>query len=115
MGLALHLSEIISDVVEPMVGGLKGREVISTEDMIARAEKENSKNENWTPTSWWENKVDGNFTTCGTCVGKSDYVFEEGTPELCNCEKKTSPNKLGLSCAKLRASFILPGCYLIFV
>ena len=36
MGLGLHLSEIISDIVEPMVGGLRGKEVISTEDMVAR-------------------------------------------------------------------------------
>ena len=34
---------------------------------------------------------------------------------LSHSNNKNNNNKLGLSCAKLRASFNLPGCYLIFV
>ena len=78
VGLGLHLSEIISDVVEPMVGLMKrGREVISTEDLLAKIEKLNKSMSDWTPLSWWEGKARNGYISCGTCVGKTDYNFDE--------------------------------------
>ena len=41
------------------------------------AEKLNGEMGKWTPTSWWEGKIDGGYITCGTCIGSSDYIFDE--------------------------------------
>ena len=49
-GMNIHISEVVSEVIEPLVetfvGGL---EIISTEDMLAHIDELNEKNENWTP------------------------------------------------------------------
>ena len=45
LGINLHISEIVSDLLDPVVMVFKeGREVISTEDMVARLEILNEKN-----------------------------------------------------------------------
>ena len=86
MGMGLHLSEIISDLIEPMVGRLKGgREIISLEDLLARIDKLNLLNKGWTTTKWWEGKTSGKYIACGNCMGREDYIWEEELPELCNC------------------------------
>ena len=42
MGINMHLSELVSDILDPVVSIHKGgREIISTEDMVARAERLN--------------------------------------------------------------------------
>ena len=55
MGMNLHLSEVISDLVEPLVDMyVGGRESISTEDMIAKVVGLNEKNMGWSRWSWFE-------------------------------------------------------------
>ena len=55
MGMNLHLSEVISDLVEPMVDKFEeGRESISTEDMIAKFVSLNETNRGWSKWSWYE-------------------------------------------------------------
>ena len=45
LGMNRHISEIVSDALDPVVSTYQGgREVISTEDMIARAEIKNEVN-----------------------------------------------------------------------
>ena len=41
VGMNLHLSEVIYDILEPLVGTIKGCEVISTEDFLARVDNMN--------------------------------------------------------------------------
>ena len=54
LGINLYISEIVSDILDPVVGEYKGgMEIISTEDMIARAEILNDGNNGWTETSYW--------------------------------------------------------------
>ena len=53
-GLNLHISEIILDLLEPLVGTIKGgKELISTEDFIAKVELLNCKMMGWTRSSMW--------------------------------------------------------------
>ena len=55
MGMNQHISEVVSDFIEPVVDTFEGGlEIISTEDMLARIDELNKKMENWTPFSWWE-------------------------------------------------------------
>ena len=70
MGMNMHMSEVISDFIEPVVDTFEGGlEIISTEDMLARIDILNEKMKNWTPTSWWEGVTDGDFEACGKCEG----------------------------------------------
>ena len=65
-----HLSEIISEVLEPVVDAYKGgNEVISSEDMVARVVDLNS---GLTGPGWWEGKEtkDGMYEACSSCVGR---------------------------------------------
>ena len=85
-GLNVHLSEIVSDILEPIVGVLKGgREVISTEDLLANCEDLNNKMVGWKKTTWWEGKTLDNYEACGDCMGSMDYIYDGKSPELCNC------------------------------
>ena len=87
VGIGLHLSEIVSDLIEPMVGRIEGgREIISGEDLLARVDKINVENRGWTPVSWWAGKNSGNFEACELCIGDDEYVWDEGEPELCKCK-----------------------------
>ena len=62
VGLNMNLSEIVSDVLEPMVGTLEGGfEVISTEDMVANIEGVNSEMVGWTKSIAWEGVVENNL------------------------------------------------------
>ena len=50
VGMNLYLSEIVSDIMEPLVGNIKdGKEVISTEDMLANVRVTNHGMEGWHP------------------------------------------------------------------
>ena len=84
-GMNLHLSEIISDILEPLVETLGGDEVISTEDMLALVDILNTKNNGWHPGSWWEGKMGGDFQACGNCRCSNDYEFSLEKPERCGC------------------------------
>lgn len=86
-GMNIHISEIVSEVVEPLVSNIEGGlEIISTEDMLAWIDELNRKNESWTPSSWWEGVSEQEFESCGKCVGKVDYEYNDEKPELCECE-----------------------------
>ena len=93
-GINLHLSELVSDLMEPMVGAIKGgREAISTEDMVAKVEGVNKNMEGWTKTSWWEGEKVENYVACGKCEGKFDIqMWDEKAPELCTCGMTDSPD-----------------------
>ena len=98
LGLNLHLSEIISDLVEPLVDMYPGgRENISTEDMISRFEALNEDNSGWTNWSWWEGQIWGEYVACGKCVGNWDMVYEESNPEKCGCMWVKTEEQAGLS------------------
>ena len=92
-GINLHLSEIVSDVLEPMVGRVTGGyEVISTEDTLARLEDVSESMRDWTPSSWWEGRVFEGWTACSKCVSLADYVWNEDKPSLCRCVDKMGKN-----------------------
>ena len=58
----LHLSEIVSELVEPLVARYEGgREVISTEDLLARVVEMNEANKGWSKWSWWEGQRWGDY------------------------------------------------------
>ena len=53
VGMNMHLSEILSDILEPIVGTLEGgEEVISTEDLLARIDELNMKFKGWYEGQW---------------------------------------------------------------
>ena len=80
----LHLSEVVSDLVEPLVDRyIGGRECISTEDMLARFNGMNKGNKGWTSWSWYEGQVCEEYMGCGTCVGDWRSEFDMSEPELC--------------------------------
>ena len=57
VGMNLHLSEILSEVTEAVANCWEdSKEVISTEDMIARLHELNKRKKDWTEESWWEKK-----------------------------------------------------------
>ena len=86
LGMNLHISEIISEIIEPLVDTFDGgREVISTEDLLARIEKVNQKMKGWSKYSWWDGQTWENFVACGSCVGDEKVKFDENQPELCGC------------------------------
>ena len=93
LGMNLHLSEVVSDILEPLVGTLEeGEEVISTEDLLAKIDKLNILMEGWTSGTWWENKTHGNYIACGKCLGTPLDTREKAQvlPELCNCGREES-------------------------
>ena len=68
----LHLSEVISDILEPIVGTIEGGvEVISGEDMLAKVDRLNETNQGWSKYSWWEGQTVDEYVSCGTCGGSS--------------------------------------------
>ena len=83
-GVNLHLSEVVSDILEPMVGRVKGGcEVISTEDTLARFEDITTSGRGWTSTSWWEGVSQDGWVACGVCKSPDEYVWCEEDPALC--------------------------------
>ena len=69
-GMNIHISEVVSEMVEPMVDAYEdGNEVISTEEFKAKVEILNEKNKNWNKWQWWEGitSLDGRFECCIKC------------------------------------------------
>ena len=98
LGMNLHLSEIISDVVEPLVDTYQGgRENISTEDMIARFVTMNEDNIGWTSWSWWEGLVWNEYIACSRCVGEWSLKYDKEVPEMCSCMWVVTKEQAGLS------------------
>ena len=76
LGINLHLSELVSDILDPVVGEYRGgREIISTEDGIARMEKLNDQNEGWSSYSYWEDMIEEEYRACRECVGDEEYTW----------------------------------------
>ena len=91
-GMNLYLSEIISDILEPIVETLAGgEEVISTEDLLARIDKLNMEMVKWSPYTWWEGKTVENYVACGECGGNDETNWDMSTPELCDCGRTDIP------------------------
>ena len=87
-GMNMHLSEMISEVVEPVADVYKhGFEAISTEDLLANLMMVDKMYEGWSPTKWWDGLTDesGMYEACGVCVGKEEYEYDEENPEFCKC------------------------------
>ena len=81
-GQNVHLSELNSEIMEAVVEAYDGGvEVISTEDMNAKWEMINKKNENWSPGIWWHDVEDEDYVACGKC-----WQSEE---EWCRCTDQT--------------------------
>ena len=87
LGINLHISEIVSDILDPIVASYRGgKEIISTEDMVARLEIKNESNRGWSPTSYWGGKKFDEYAACEVCDGDDEYEWDEEHPELCKCE-----------------------------
>ena len=99
MGLNLYLSEVVSEISEPMVGTLDGgAEVISGEDLIANMDILNEGIEGWHVGWTCEGVTEGNLVSCGTCNGSDDGDFDD-QPEVCKCEgtsKDTCDNDMNI-------------------
>ena len=69
----IHISEVLSDILEPMVDAYEGgQEIISTEDCKARIENLNEANKDWDKWKWWSGKRtnDEKFECCLVCTRK---------------------------------------------
>ena len=87
LGMNLHLSEVVSDLVEPLVDKYEGgRENISTEDLIARVVGLNDSNQDWHKWSWWKGQTWGAYEACDNkCAGDWGDIQLNEDPELCKC------------------------------
>ena len=86
LGVNMHLSELVSDILDPVVSNYEGgREIISTEDMLARSERMNTENEGWSERSYWGDLETDEYKACTTCRGEEGYTWDEGMPEVCTC------------------------------
>ena len=67
----IHLSEVLSEIIEPLVDAYEGGdEIISTEDFKARIETTNEGNTEWTKWRWWSDKttVCKKYVCCKECA-----------------------------------------------
>ena len=87
LGINLHISEVVSDILDPVVELVEGgKEIISTEDMVAKVEMLNDKMKDWNPGKYWAGMVEEDMIACDECVGTDIGEYSRGTPELCECE-----------------------------
>ena len=71
----MHLSELVSDILDPIVNNYDGgKEIISTEDGIARIEGMNMDNQGWSDRSYWGGMETSEYMACDTCRGEDGYV-----------------------------------------
>ena len=71
VGMGFYLSEVVSDLTEPLVSHIEGGvEVVSTEDLLAMVDRTNTRNAEWTRSSWWDGKTFEKYTACGVCEGR---------------------------------------------
>ena len=88
LGLNMQLSEIVSDLLDPVVATYKGgKEIISTEDMVARVVLVNGESEHWSRRSFWRGMIWEEYRACDVCEGVDGYKWNEDDPELCSCEE----------------------------
>ena len=94
-GMNLHLSEILSEILEPVADRVENScEVISTEDIVARMLVKDKSLVGWHERSWMRNVVREGFSACMECRGSEDYEFDKNNPELCKCG--TSPLEVNI-------------------
>ena len=89
-GMNLHLSEALSEMIEPLADIYEGaNEIISTEELKAKIEALNLKNEGWTKWRWWDGITtkNGRFLCCSKCV-------PEQVPPALDSEDASSPVRL---------------------
>ena len=99
----LHLSEVVSDLVEPLVDRfVGGRESISTEDMIAKFVDMNETNRGWSRWSWYEGLKYEEYIGCGTCEGEWTRVLKMDEPELCVCDRGMTPGYVRVTAKWMR-------------
>ena len=101
----LYLSELVSDLIEPVVSTIEGgEEVISTEDLLADIEELNSSNEEWSSISWWEGKTADKYIGCGKFEDDIKKV-QYSTPSLCRCNDSTRSED-----GKTKTTALFDGC-----
>ena len=87
LGINLHISELVSDILDPVVGRYEGgKEIISTEDMLARIEILNEATRGWKEDQYWGGMKTMEFRSCEDCSGEEGYIWSEDEPEVCHCE-----------------------------
>ena len=88
IGINMHISEIVSDLLDPVVAVYRGgREIISTEDLLARVVLMNELQEGWSCRSFWRNLTCEEYRSCMVCDGEDEYCWDDDAPELCRCEE----------------------------
>ena len=103
----LYLSEVVSDIIEPIVGTIEGgEEVVSTEDLLANIEGINSSNMEWSNISWWEGKESNSVVGCGRCTDDvPDNLRSLEKPEKCRCPNQVV-NEDGDGVTKTTSSYV---------
>ena len=87
LGINLHISEIVSDILDPVITTYRGgREIISTEDLIAKAEILSEEKRRWSRDSYWGGIMTREFRACEDCSGEDEYVWDPEQPEVCTCD-----------------------------
>ena len=77
---------MVSDILDPVIELVKdGREVISTEDLLAQIEILNEKLKNWDRGSFWAGMKEEDMVACEVCVGSDNPNYTRDSPELCAC------------------------------
>ena len=95
VGMNLHLSEIISDIMEPIVETLEGgEEVISSEDLQANLEGLNKDNKEWHSRTWWGTIWDDDVEACIECESDEGYEYDINNPDLCRCSNSKASSNL---------------------
>ena len=99
-GMNIHISEVLSEIVEPLVDTYEGgQEIISTEDCKARIEIMNEKNEDWDKWKWWNGMrtEDEKYECCTVCTRRfEDRSMEQVdgmriSQNIKGAKKKASP------------------------
>ena len=87
VGMNLYPSEVVSDIVEPMVGNIEGgSEIISTEDMVGNVVELNVGMSGWNKGHAWDGVEEMGYTACGKCIGNEELEWNEDEPEWCQCK-----------------------------
>ena len=88
-GQNIHMSELTSEIIESVVTAYKGGvEIISTEDMLAKWDKLNIQNKDWSSGTWWDGFEEDDLVTCGKCPGE-----DEDQSGLCTCPGDIVPDE----------------------
>ena len=102
IGMNLHLSEIVSEVLDPVIENYEGGcETICTEDLAANLDILNEGNLGWNKETYWNGKQEDCYVACGNCPGNPELELDLCNPELCSCGTPnigTLPGKIRTTC-----------------